>query len=509
MKLKLKQHVYDIFNILLLNLLFIIPMSGVDYTSYLSHDARWWLNQYYEFYKTFGHHNDVAFNAFNHTGLAINILYPQSILKLLETPLVIFHVENPYLVMGILTLTIANTYLVLNYIIFKKLQTPIPLSAATLATSILLLTGRGIINSLPQLLATIFILIGVIAIIDEKKRYLMIISTYGMLSSSLTTSIIGAMTLTIIFFIQPNWQKLKQLTAYGVVGVILSLPELLRIFHLIKYVHKPYPKPMQEFPTFIITSHATLTSFLFILVAIFSFLIPLALKNNHKLNKYIGTVIAIYITISAFPQFASKLMAPIQEGTFQRVWTLFAIVLIFWIAPIILKKYQLVINILTSFVIVLSLYTYIYYPIQHAVETPLIKSFKLQKWDDVYAIINTDMFLQDKSKQILIKPDTFETATYSPDYIPKNATIKENIIAYTSPIKMKSKYGVIKYPLKSNALKISVNPKQKITPLGVWHYKFIKYSVSTTQGRVIVKNGMYEYIGDKPATITIESGKHD
>lgn len=505
MKLKLKQHIYDIFNIFLLNLLFIIPMSGIDYTSYLSHDARWWLNQYYEFYKTFDHQNDLAFNAFNHTGLAINMMYPQSILKLIETPLVIFHIQNPYLVIGILTLIIANIYLILNYLIFKKLQTPVPLSVATLTTSVLLLTGRGIINSLPQLLATIFILIGIIAIIDEKKRYLMILSIYGMLSSSLTTSVIGAITLIIIFFIQPNWQKLKQLVTYGIIGVVLSLPELLRIFHFIKYVHKPYPKAMQDFPIFIITSHTTLASLIFILVASLSFLVPLTLKNNHKLNKYIGTIIMIYIVISAFPQFASKLMTPLQEGTFQRVWTIFAIVLIFWIAPVILKKHHLVINLLTSFVILLSMYTYIYYPIQHAVETPLIKNLKLQKWDNVYAIINTDMFLQDKSKQVLIKSDTFETAKYSPDYIPENATKKENIIAYTSPIKMESKYGVKKHPLNSNTLKIFVNPKQKTTPLGVWHYTFIKYNIKSSNGNVIIKNDMMYYVGIKPTEIIIES----
>ena len=505
--MKLKHHIYDIFNIILLNILFIVPMTNIDYTSYLSHDARWWLNQYYEYYSTFGHANSVAFHGFNHTGLAINMLYPQSILKLLETPLVILHIVDPYLVIGILTIILANTFLILNYIIAKKLKIEIPLTFALLITSVLLLTGRGIINSIPQLIATAFILIGVIAIIDHKKQYLMILSIYGMLSSSLTTSIIGAITLILIFFIEPSYKKFKSLFAYGFIGVIFALPQLYPIFKVISHVQKPYQGPMQSFSNFILLNISSPKTLIFITTALFCLLIPLALKDAHKLNKYVGIIILIYVTISAFPKIASKIMSPIQEGTFQRIWTLFSIISIFWIYPIIKSHYRIILNLFTTLILSMSFMTYVYYPMTNTVQTPLIKAYKTKNWDKIYAIIDTDMVLQDKSKQILLKSETENTAKYSPDYIPSQAKLKQNIIAYTSPSQLEKKYGVKKQTIASNKLKIDVTPQSKNTPLAVWKYDFIKYNVTFTTGSVEVKNGMFYYIGKKPATITIESSQ--
>lgn len=501
--MKLKQHIYDIFNIILLNILFIVPMTNIDYTSYLSHDARWWLNQYYEYYSTFGHANPVAFHGFNHTGLAINMLYPQSILKLIETPLVLLHIVNPYLVIGILTITLANTFLILNYAIAKKLKTELPLSFALLMTSILLLTGRGITNSIPQLIATAFILIGVIAIIDNKKQYLMILSIYGMLSSSLTTSVIGAITLVLIFFIAPSYKKFKSLFIYGVIGLILALPRLYSIFKVINHVQKPYQGPMQVFQNFILINISSPKALIFITTALFCLLIPLALKDAHKLNKYIGTIILIYILLSAFPKIASRMMTPIQEGTFQRIWTLFSIISIFWIYPIIKSHYRIILNLFTTLILSMSFMTYVYYPISNAIQTPIIKAYNNKNWNEMYAIINTDMLLQDKSKQLLLKSDIKDTAKYSPDYIPSQAKLKQNIVAYTSPSQLEKKYGVKKQPIANNKLRINITPRHKSTPLAVWKYDFINYKITSTSGTIKVKHGMFYYDGTKPATITI------
>jgi len=328
-------------------------------------------------------------------------MYPQSILKLIETPLVLLHIVNPYLVIGILTIMLANTFLILNYVIAKKLKTEIPLSFALLMTSILLLTGRSIINSIPQLIATAFILIGVIAIIDHKKQYLMILSIYGMLSSSLTTSIIGAITLILIFFIQPSYKKFKSLFIYGSIGLIFALPHLYPIFKVINHVQKPYQGPMDYFSNFILINISSPKTLIFITTALFCLLIPLALKDAHKLNKYVGIIILIYVTISAFPKIASKIMSPIQEGTFQRIWTLFSIISIFWIYPIIKSHYRIMLNLFTTLILSMSFMTYIYYPMTNAIQTPVIKAYNNKNWDEMYAIISTDMVLQDKSKQIL------------------------------------------------------------------------------------------------------------
>ena len=502
---KLKNNIYNILLTIMIGFLYIVPMGRIDYTSYLSHDARWWLNQYYEYYHTFGHASPVAFYGFNKAGSVINIAYPQAILKILETPLVMLHMQDPYIVIGVLTMMIVASFIGLIYIINKKMRLPDPYLTSLLMTSVLVLTGRGVVNSLPQLLATSFILIGVIAIIDDTKWYLMTVSVAGMLMTSLTTSIVGALTLIIIFFTTPSWSRFKKLMLSGIVGLGIGLLTVIPILHLSKIVNMPYTGGMQfKLATFILTS-LNPQDYIFITVALFIFIIPLASKQNYKLNKTLGVIIMIYLVLSLFPQFTNDIiMAPLQKGTFQRIWTLFAIIAICWITPVINSKHKHLIALLTTCVLSTSYATYIYYPISTAAQTPFVKAYHHKDWDKAYAIVDSEIYLRDKKTgQLLLKPELSETALFSPDYTPKNATKKTLEKVFMSPDTIHKRDGVKKVTIDGNTLKVIVNPKQKITPLVVWHYDFLHYKIDGPTKNLTVKDGMYYYKGKTPATITI------
>lgn len=507
MLLKIKNNIVNILLTILLLLMYIIPMAGLDYTSYLSHDARWWLNQYYEYYHTFGSQSPVAFNGFNSSGNVINIAYPQSILKIIETPLVMLHIQDPYIVIGLLTITCVATYVGLYYVITNQLHIDNPYLTSLFMTSILVLTGRGIINSIPQLIATSFILVGIIAIINEQKWWLMSISVAGMIMSSLTTSIIGAITLIIVFFISPTWSKFKKLMAGGLIGLAVALVDLIPILRTTLNVNTPYKDGIQDGLRVFLIGAPTYKSYLFVTIAILTLLIPLLSKNYNRLNILLGVIIGIYILISLFPQFASNvIMAPLQKGTYQRVWTLFAVISLFWLKPMLTHKNKTIIALSTLVLISMSYSTYIYYPISTAVKTQFIQAYKNKDWHRTYQIIDSNINLRDaKSGQLLMNPKIEDTAKFSPDYTPKNATIKNNIISRLTNDTLIEKYGVSKHAVDSNKLKISVNPKLKTTPLGVWSYDFIHYNISTTNGKVISKDGMFYYIGQNPTTIKIHA----
>ena len=507
MLLKIKNNIVNILFTILLLMMYIIPMIGLDYTSYLSHDARWWLNQYYEYYHTFGRSSVVAFNGFNSSGNVINIAYPQSILKIIETPLVMLHVQDPYVVIGLLTITCVTTYVGLYYVIANHLRIDNPYLTSLFMTSILVLTGRGIINSIPQLIATSFILVGVIAIVNEQKWWLMSISVAGMIMSSLTTSIIGAITLIIVFFIAPTWSKFKKLMTGGLIGLTAALINLIPILHTTLLVNTPYKDGIQDKLRVFLIGAPTYKSYLFVTVATLILLIPLLSKNYKQLNTSLGVIIGLYILISLFPQFASDvIMAPLQKGTYQRVWTLFAVISLFWLKPVLIDKNKTIIALSTLFVIGTSYTTYVYYPISTAVETSFIHAYRNKDWHRTYQIIDSNIELRDaKSGQLLMKPKIEDTAKFSPDYTPKNATIQNNVISRLTNDTLIKEYGMSKHAVDSNKLKISVSPKSKTTPLGVWSYGFIHYDISTTNGKVISKDGMFYYIGQNPTTIKIHA----
>lgn len=484
-------------------------MSGIDYASYLSHDARWWLNQYFEYYNTFGHKSIVAFNAFNHSGLIINSAYPQALLKIIETPLVLLHIQNPYIVMGSITLTLVIGFVIIYYFIIKKLNLPNPYLMALFMTSLLILTGRGIVNSTPQLIATLAILIGVLAIVDTSKSYLMIISIFGMLMSSFTTSIIGAAVLISIFFIKPSLNLFWKLTGYSAIGLVMALPYVISILKVTSKVQSPYQDGMQDgLYFFIIHFPFKWQGYVFITTAMFVLLIPYLSKSADKLNKYIARFILIYIIISAFPIFASNIMAPIQKGTFQRIWTYFAIISLFWIMPVLKLHHKKLITLFTFMLLGASYGTYVYYPLSTAKQTPFVKAYHKKDWESVYSILDSNIYLRDnKTRQLLLAPSLKFTTKYSPDYIPYSATINENIIVRLNKNALLKRYGVSKTASGSNTVTVRVKPKSAHTPLGVWHYDFVKYNTSLARGKLSVKNGLYYYNGKEPTTIKITAVK--
>ena len=501
----IKNNKFAIINILLINCMFILPMTGLDYTSYVSHDARWWLNQYYEFYHTIGHSNIVAFNGFNHTGLLINSTYPNITLKLFELPLVLFHIINPYLVIGFLTILITNIYLYMFNALLSELNTlkSYRLSLSCLYVAIISLTGKGIVNSIPQLISVIFIIMGAIAISSKNKDCLMAPAVAGLLMTSLTTSVIGLITFIIIFFIKPSMQKFIRLFSAALIGLLLVLPKLIMILYYISQVNLPYQGTMSFFPKslFVNNSHG----FLYITIATFILLVPLIIKPNNPRPSLVGWILLAYIIISAFPQFASELMSFIQKGTFQRMWVVVSIISVYWITPTPTKSHKLLIDIVTLLLILTSVRTYVYYPISNAKPTPLIKALKHKDWDTAYSVINSNVKLIDKSGQYLIYSTISNTAKFSPDYTPKEAKTRELNTAFTPSNALKKKYGVSKFANKPNTLTIYVSPKSNQTPLGVWSYSFIKYHVSSSNGKVTTKNGMFYYYGTSSTKITIRT----
>lgn len=486
-------------------------MTGIDYISYLAHDGRWWLNQYYEYYTTFGHPNEVAFNAFNHTGLIFNQAYPQLILKIIETPLVLLKIVNPYIVMGTIRLLTLNATLVLVYLATKyiDIDRTMRLSYATLLTLLMVMpsspSSRGFTNSTPQSLALIFIIVGVIAILNKNKPYIMAIASFGMLMSSITTSLIGLITLALVFFMKPTWAQFKQLFSYGLIGALMAVPFLYPTLKTVALVNRPDMQGISNTITanFIWEAHPfTITLYA---LAIVLLAVPIILVNQSQLNKYAGYVITSYLLLSTFPKFSGWLMTPIQKNTFFRFWPVLIIITMFWLIPLIKPKFKLILNLVTLLAVMISSLTLILYPIWNAVSTPIVQDYTAKKWDDVYAAIGTNFLLKDKSGQYLMNPLSKDTAIASPDYTPKDATLVQNTVAYTSPHDTLAKYGVIRKAIGSDKLLVTIHPNHTLTPLGVWHYEFIKYNVSTNHGKIVVKHGMFYYKGSQSVKITIES----
>lgn len=134
-----------------------------------------------------------------------------------------------------------------------------------------------------------------------------------------------------------------------------------------------------------------------------------------------------------------------------------------------------------------------------------MNAFRSKDWSNVYRYANIQLKISDSNNRVLIGTESSPVADVSPDYIPRKATLKDNRIAYQPPIIWKSKYGLEKHAIdKGRKLKITINPKHNVTPLGVWHYDFLKYNVSSTKGQVVVSNhDMFEYHGTKKTTIFI------
>jgi len=516
MKLKkIKLNTYTLINSIIIAIItemYIIPMTYLDRMSYLLHDGRWWLNQYYEYYSTFPQNTAVAFNGFNNSGLAINMFYPNFILKIIETPLIILHVQNPYIVMGILNIiTISLTFIVL-YAIIKQFDIKKPLLATLFVLSIQIMPLNGeLTNSIPQQLAVAFLYLGVYAIISKKYEY-MIFSTILLVFTSFATCMIAILVYAFVLIIQResfiNWIFVG---LHGLIGLLATYPLLFNIFSNLSKVSQPTNNfaglnAPWTIITYILTDRINTAEALVIrslgplIILVIAYLTYT--KFSHKLIPYTLAFISI---ISLSPKISGVLTTPIQAGTWTRIWPIVVVCAMYFLKNIDMQKHYKAITtgtfiIMTIFIMSLNIFNF-----NDLKETNYVHAIKTKNWSEAYRYSNINLDLTFKNNAVMLRSKPTVVASISPDYIPAKATLNENAIAYTTPQKWLSKYGLEKHTINNGkTLKITINPKRKVTPLGVWHYDFIKYNIKTTNGYVNVsKHDMFEYHGTQKATIYI------
>ena len=196
-------------------------------------------------------------------------------------------------------------------------------------------------------------------------------------------------------------------------------------------------------------------------------------------------------------------MTPIQPGTWTRTWPIFIILIIFLFSTIHLEKYFLMCVSIAVSTLLISISLLNSNPITE-INKEYDTAYKNKNWQDVASNLQISIYAIPSNKKDYNYIKNM-IADLSPDYIPAKATLNDNKIAYTTPQKWLSKYGLEKHSINNGkTLKITINPKRKVTPLGVWHYDFIKYNIKTTNGYVNVsKHDMFEYHGTQKATIYI------
>ena len=518
---KLKFNKYQCTSIIIFVLLavyLIIPMTTIDSTSGMLHDGRWWYNQYFEFKESFPNITKVAFSGFNNSGLAFNMLYPNNSLRIIELPLILFNISNPYIVMGFLNIITYSLIFHAIYLITKtfKQQHPIFLSLIFL-TFLMFPQNTGPVNSISQQLSIAFVLYGSLGII-QRKYLLIIASSILLLNSSVSTSIIGALTFIVVAAI--SFQKLKEWLLFslsGIASIIITLPTTLPI---IKHLHD-INKPTNGFghqQLFIIKNFQQLADYSYILNLsraligiVFVLGILFIIKDNIKwtYKQYIAWTLVVSIAIlNFFPSINDILISPIQPGTWTRIWPLMIIICL-----ILFKAYKstrnndlflIIIGIVTATNIVFTLRDAPYATTQ---SPRFKKEINNKKWNNVASELQTAVYDVDyeHTHPKLYHKLVRMIADYSIDYMPKKARLKDNRITYTPAHTWQSKYGLEKHSINNGkTLKITINPKNKVTPLGVWHYDFIKYKVKSTHGRVVItKHDMFEYHGTKKTTIFI------
>ena len=215
-KLTKYHHLTIIISILLICYL-IIPMTPLDTISYLRYDARWWYNQYIEFKQSFPNINPVAFTGFNNSGLIINQFYPNNTLRLLEIPMILFNVESPQLVIGILTLMTSILSSIGIYLNVKALEIKHTIFHTAVFTTILLSAqNSGPLNSVTQNLGIAIMLFAVYGIYSRKYCHSYVIGIRLWPSTNLTnTHVIKALKsvnhLRFFFICKPLKQYLKKI----------------------------------------------------------------------------------------------------------------------------------------------------------------------------------------------------------------------------------------------------------------------------------------------------------
>lgn len=515
MKKITKYHYASIFIIILMLLYYLIPTTNIDNSSYLLHDARWWYNQYIEFKYSFPSIMPISFSSFNNSGLAMTIFYPNNVIRLIEIPLVLCNVSNPYIVIGYLsiiniTITFIMIHLVVNYMKIKN-----PIFISLFFTSFFVLPqNAGPVNSISQQLAISFIFYGMYGIISKKYTHLAI-STVLLLNTSISTSIIAVITFFIIQIITSfTYTEWKRFIMAGIIGVIASLNVIIPIA---KNIHN-VAMPTQKF-----NSDQTKTTILdyynnnlidpYFLIRIALFIVPLLLislylyasyKQEKSLKiKIIAAVAGIMTILSLFPKLNGSIMTPIQPGTWTRTWPIFIILIIFLFSTIHLEKHFLICASIAVSTLLISISFLNSNPITE-INNEYNTAYKNKNWQNVASNLQISIYDIPSNKKDYNHIKNM-VADLSPDYIPAKATLNDNRIVYTTPQEWLSKYGLEKHSINNGkTLKITIDPKHNVTPLGVWHYDFLKYNVSSTNGKVVVStHDMFEYHGTKKTTILI------
>ena len=338
------------------------------------------------------------------------------------------------------------------------------------------------------------------------------ISTIVILHTSFTTAIISAIVYaTILIITKESISGWINTFFAGTLGIAASMPMLVNIFKNIHYIQGPTHLFNDTSAPWTIIGYLNHPNSQIIITYLTRIIIPLMIivamyatytKYTSKITLYLLIILTF---IAASPRLSIILSSPIQAGTWSRIYPLILVLAMLSLSNIDFEKYSYVLPIIGISGLVLIMVTlHIFIPQSHQ-NTPYMNAFRSKDWSNVYRYANIQLKINDNHNHVLIDSKPSPIANLSPDYIPKKATLKDNRIAYQPPIIWKTKYGLEKHSVDHGSkLKITINPKHKITPLGVWHYDFLKYNVSSTHGTVSVTNrDMFEYHGTKKTTIFI------
>lgn len=369
----------------------------------------------------------------------------------------------------------------------------------------------GLNNSLPQQLATTFVFLGVYGIISKKYEYFMI-STIVILHTSFTTAIVSTIIYAVLLIVTKESISGWINTFFaGTLGIAGSMPMLINVFKNIHYVQGPTHSFNDTSAPWTIIGYLSNPNSQIIIAYLTRIIIPLIIlvamyitytKYTSKITLYLLIILTI---IAASPRLSIILSSPIQAGTWSRIYPLILVLAMLSLSNINFEKHLYVLPIIgISGLILITSTLHMFVPQSHQ-NTPYMNALRSKDWSNVYRYANIQLKISDNHNSPLIRSEPSPIADISPDYIPKKATLKDNHIAYQTPVIWKSKYGLEKHAIdKGRKLKITINPKHNVTPLGVWRYDFLKYNVSSTQGQVLVSNhDMFEYHGTKKTTIFI------
>lgn len=508
------QNGLAIFLLLILGLIQFIPLTGYADTAIITQDGRWWSNAYFDFSQTFPHLSDITTAGFNHSGLAFNLFYPVIPLRLIQLPLVLLHVTNPYIMNAVVMYVTDIIMFTAMYKISQALNIKYPLLIATTLLYIQLTPSSGAVsNSLPQLLSLSFTYWGVYGIISRRYSVL-VYTTVLLLTTSFTTSLV-AFT---VFLIVAGLERMPidewiQIGVHGGIGFMLSLPIIAPIIQLTKFVNKPtnafesFDAPWTIIGRVMRGEIGTYEPYLIRLIVVMFIMIMFAITFTKISKPVIPLAITALLIINGSPKISGVLSSPIQPGTWFRMWIYVVIITAYALKDFNIEKYYLAL--LIVLVPITALIMFSIHPDtkpHNFKDSDISVAIKHKKWHDFYDDIQNNLELYTQNKfGINIKPDPKNLAYYSMDYTPINARVKDNQLIYTSAKKYKAKYGVTKHIASDKqTIVVNIKPKAKITPLAVWHYDFINYDIKTTSGKVVANShDMFEYHGTKKATILI------